>query len=120
MKRNEIVEEAYKLASTKYQTRNPKFQTLSSIYLAATSNVKDTLSLYSYYQKVLAVGSTGAHGYEALLNGATQVDLFDINELQRLFYEYMKTAIIHLDYQDFMRHFTLSRTKKYHASIQIP
>lgn len=69
--------------------------------------MKGTLNLYANYQKVLAVGSTGAHGYEALLHGAKQVDLFDVNELQRLYYEYMKTAIMQLDYEDFMKHFTL-------------
>ena len=101
------VEEAFKLASTPYKAGNTEFTTHSSIYIAPTSNVKDTLALYSNYQSVLAVGGTGAFGYEALLHGAKQVDLFDTNELQRLYSEYMKTAIIQLEYEDFMNHFTL-------------
>lgn len=107
MKKPTIVEDAFKLASTPYKAGNTEFATCSPIYIAPTSNVKDTLALYSNYQRVLAVGSTGAHGYEALLNGAKQVDLFDVNKLQRLYYEYMKTAIIQLKYEDFMKHFTL-------------
>lgn len=72
---------AFKLASTPYVADNPIYTKYSPIYIAATSNVKGTMNLYQNYDSVLAVGSTGAHGYEAALNGASRVDLFDINEL---------------------------------------
>lgn len=101
-------EQAFKLATSTYRMGNSDFQEYSSIYLASTANVKGTMNLYKGTQKVLSVGETGAHGYEAALNGATKIDLFDINELQRLFFEYMKTAIMVLSYQDFIKYFTLN------------
>lgn len=102
-------EEAYKLARKPLIPGVTNYDTYDSIYIASTSNVKGTLELYKDYDSVLTVGSTGAHAYEAALHGAKKVDQFDINELQRLFYEYMKTAIIHLNYEDFVKHFTLKR-----------
>ncbi len=105
--RNEVV----KLASMPYKPGlgDIKYKKYDSIYLAATSNVKDTMALYSNYKSVLAVGATGAHGYEAALNGAEKIDMFDINELQRLFYLYMQTAIMYLPYEIFIKHFTLNK-----------
>lgn len=115
----EAREKAFELVTTPHKNENISFNQYSSIYMASTSNVIDTMSLYNDYKKVLAVGSTGAHGYEALLNGATKVDLFDINELQRLYFEYMKTAIIHLKYEDFIKHFTLKYQKNIFQKSEI-
>lgn len=100
---------AFKLASERYKPGEPVFGHYSPIYIVATSNVKDTINLYQNYDSVLSVGSTGAHGYEALLNGATKVDMFDVNELQRLFFEYMNVAITYLSYEQFIKHFTLKK-----------
>lgn len=85
-----------------------EFSTYSSIYIATTSNVRNTLHLYHDYEQVLAVCGTGAHAYEALLHGAKHVDLFDINELQRLYFLYMKTAVMVLSYDEFIQYFTTS------------
>jgi len=106
--------EAFKLASNSYDEflgNNRIHSKYSPIYIATTSNVVETLKLYKNYERVLTVGGTGAHAYEALLNGAKEVDIFDINELQRLYFEYMKTAIIYLKYEDFIKHFTLKEQK---------
>ncbi len=100
-------EQAFKLASSKYNVGNTDFTQYSSIFLAPTSNTKEMMKLYKDAKTVLCVGGTGAIGYEALLNGACKVDMFDINELQRLFFLYMKTAITVLSYEEFMKHFTL-------------
>ena len=100
-------EQAFKLANLKYKVGNTDFTQYSGIYLASTSNTKKMMELYKDARTVLAEGSTGAIGYEAILNGAVKVDLFDINELQRLFFLYMKTAIEVLSYEDFIKHFTL-------------
>lgn len=83
-----------------------EFSTYSPIYIATTSNVRNTLHLYHDYEQVLSVCGTGAHAYEALLHGAKHVDLFDINELQRIYFLYMKTAIMVLSYDEFIRYFT--------------
>lgn len=105
----EARDEAFKLASKGSNKVNPVYTKYSPIYIAATSNVKGTMGLYQNYESVLAVGSTGAYGFEAALNNAKKVDLFDINELQRLFFEYMYTAIIYLDYETFIKHFTIKK-----------
>lgn len=105
-------EMAFKLASQRYDNfGKTTYDEYSPIYIASTSNTKDIFKLYINYQKVLAVGSTGTHGFEALLNNSTHVDLFDINELQRMFYELMKTAIMVLKYEDFIKYFTLKVQK---------
>ena len=100
---------AYKLSSKRLQQGLTNYGTYDSIYMATTSNVKGTLALYKDYDSVLTVGSTGAHAYEAALAGAKKVDQFDINELQRLFYEYMKVGIMNLSHQDFIKYFTLKK-----------
>jgi len=106
--------EAFKLASKKYNEflDNNRIHTkYSSIYIATTSNVIDTLKLYKNYERVLTMGGTGAHAYEALLNGAKEVYIFDINELQRLYFEIMQTAIIYFSYEEFIKYFTLPKQK---------
>lgn len=105
-------DEAYKLATSRYESENPNHSKYSSIYLASTANVKDTLAIYDNYKSVLTVGGTGAHGFEAALNGAKKVDMFDINVLQRIYYELLYTAIIYLDYEEFIKYFTLQEQKE--------
>lgn len=101
--------EAMRLAKTEsFPFDRDLFSTYSPIYIGTTSNVKKTLDLFYGYHRVLSVCGTGAHGYEALLHGASHVDLFDINELQRLYFLYMKTAIIVLSYDEFIQFFTSS------------
>lgn len=106
-------EEAFRLSQTKYQEGPPVYTKYSPIYIASTSNVKDTMELYGKKENVLTVGGTGAHAYEALLHGAEHVDCFDINELQRIYYEFMKTAITYLSYEDFMKYFALEKQNKF-------
>ena len=99
---------AFKLVEEKTEyNEKPLYNLYSPIYIASTSNVISTVGLYSNYDSVLSVGSTGAHGFETALNGAKKIDLFDVNYLQKLYFEYMKTAIIYLDYQEFVKYFTL-------------
>lgn len=100
---------ALKLVSKKLTPGLSNYGTYDSVYMAATSNVKGTFKLYKDYDSVLTVGATGAHAYEAALSGAKKIDQFDINELQRLYYEYMKVAIMNLSYEDFIKHFTLKK-----------
>lgn len=100
-------ENAFELASEELNMDGRDHSTYSPIYISATENVKDLMKLYKNYETVLSVGSAGAQGFEAALNGARKVDLFDINELQRLYFEYMRTAIMVLDYDTFTKHFTI-------------
>lgn len=98
---------AFKLASERYIPGTTNYTSFSPIYIAATSNVTSMVQLYQNYNSVLSVGGTGAISYEVALNGAKNVDLFDVNFLQKLYFEYMKTAITYLDYKTFIKHFTL-------------
>jgi len=102
-------EEAFRLSQMTYQEGTPIYTEYSPIYLASTSNVKDTMALYGEKKDVLTVGGTGAHAYEALLRGAEHVDCFDVNFLQKIYFEYMKTAIMYLSYEEFMKCFTLPK-----------
>ncbi len=105
---NNISKEALLLAKTKYGAYHPfEHSTVSSIFFSSTTNVKDTLKCYSNYKSVLAIGANGSMSYEALLNGAKKCEMFDINYLQKVFYLYMKCAIMNLNYEDFIKHFTL-------------
>ncbi len=65
------------------------------------------MDLFPDKKEVLTVGATGALGFEAALRGAEKVDMFDINILQRMYFEIMKAAIKVFPYEKFMQHFTL-------------
>ena len=56
-------------------------------------------------KKVLSVAGSGDHAFECLLNGASSVDTFDINYLQKHVLELKAKMIKHLPYYDFMRFF---------------
>ena len=88
---NETRDAAFDLVSQNFEGGEMPHTSYSSIYIAPTSNVTGVMNLYHDYDKVLSVGGMGALGYEASLHGAKVVDLFDINELQRLYYIYFQT-----------------------------
>lgn len=104
--------EAFRLAKEKYHAGDTTHSKYSSIYIAPTSNVKDALKQYKDYKNVLSVGGTGAYGYEAALNGAQKVDMFDTNILQRMYYEILQMAIYLFDYEDFIKHFSIINTEE--------
>ena len=56
-------------------------------------------------KKVLTVAGSGDHAFECLLRGAKQVDVFDVNYLQKHVIELKAKMIKHLSYYDFMRFF---------------
>ena len=56
-------------------------------------------------KKVLTVTGSGDHAFECLLNGASSVDTFDINYLQKHVMELKAKMIKHLPYSEFMRFF---------------
>ena len=91
MEKNQIdLKEALKKTieiSRKEIEKEDKFASYSPIYVAPTSNVKDTVKLYDGVKKALVVGTQGSFIYELLLNGVTEIDCFDKNILQYLYYE---------------------------------
>lgn len=117
MEKNQInLKEALKKTmeiSRKEIEKEDKFTSYSPIYVAPTSNVKDTVKLYNNVKKALVVGSQGALIYELLLNGTTEIDCFDKNILQYLYYELLKTSIMYDDFKDFELNFTAIKKGPY-------
>lgn len=56
-------------------------------------------------KSVLTVAASGDHAFECVLNGASHIDTFDINYLQKHVMELKAKMIKHLPYYDFMRFF---------------
>lgn len=106
-------EEAYKTACETRSFKDTNFSKRAPIYLTATSNVKGLLALYKNYKRVLTIGGTGALGLSAAINGAKKVDMFDINELQKVYYQLLETAITYLEYEEFIQYFSLEKLPKW-------
>lgn len=98
---------ALKLARKPFNPNKTTYGEYEAIYMAPTGNVKDAMAPFKNAKRVLAVGGIGAFGFEAAINDAEKVDMFDCNELQRCFFELVRTAMKMLDYDDFMLYFTL-------------
>lgn len=103
----EMTTAAFDLVRKPYDPFNIKYGKYSSIYLAPTGNVKDMMEPFKGAKRVLAVGGAGAFGFEADINGAEVVDMFDCNALQKCFFELVKASIIVLSYEEFMTYFSL-------------
>lgn len=77
------------------------------VFLFTNENIKEYATQIPAIRggKVLAVGAGGDHAFEALLNGAKQVDTFDINCLQELVIELKQKMIKYLPREQFMQFF---------------
>lgn len=69
--------------------------------------------------RVLTVGASGDHAFEAYLRGAAHVDMFDINSLQKCVVELKTHMIRNLDYDDFLEYF-FSGKNGFNADILRP
>ena len=86
--------------------RSTLFDSFARVYGMTTENVKGTFSHYDFTGKdILTVCSSGDHIFGALLNGASQVDAFDVNALTE-YYFYFKKALIEgvsfAEFKDFL------------------
>ena len=77
------------------------------VFLFANENIAGYLDKMNNLtgKKVLTVAGSGDHAFECLLRGAKQVDVFDVNYLQKHIVELKAKMIKHLPYSDFMRFF---------------
>ena len=77
------------------------------VFLFSNENVAGYLDKMNKLtgKKVLAVAGSGDHAFECLLRGAKQVDVFDVNYLQKHIVELKAKMIKHLPYSEFMRFF---------------
>lgn len=106
---NEALNEVTSVINNKNEDKTGDiYSKYASIYLAPTSNVKDTINLFdtNNINTSLVVLGSGAYIYELLLKGVKEIDAFDINVFQYFYYELLKSAIKNLDYKDFTKSFT--------------
>lgn len=77
------------------------------VYLFTNENISGYMNHMSNINggRVLTVGSSGDHAFEAYLRGAMRVDMFDINSLQKSVIELKTHMIRNLDYDDFLEYF---------------
>ncbi len=78
----------------------------SSVHSFTTENLRGYYSQINFQNKqVLTVASSGDHMFNAILYGASKVDIFDINRLTKYYIELKKAAIATRDYNDFIGSF---------------
>lgn len=85
-------------------TNSDIFSNYSSCYLFTTENIKGYMCGLEN-KDVLTVCSSGEHYFNALLNGAKKVDLFDINKLALMILKLKTAAISNLDRELFIKYF---------------
>ena len=83
-----------------------RFESIDTAYLFTNENINGYMPSLEG-QNVLAVGSCGDHYFNARLNGASKVDLFDINYLSKFIICLKKAGFEHLDYDTFCIFFGL-------------
>lgn len=82
------------------------FQDKSPVYLFTNENVAGYLRPINLQDaRVLSIGASGDHAFEAYLAGAKHVDTFDINSWQKPVIELKTHMIRNLDYQKFVDFF---------------
>lgn len=83
------------------------FQSLGPVYCFTNENVAASMRALGIPRggRVLTVGASGDHMFEAYLSGASHVDMFDINLNQRHIIELKNHMIRDLDYERFMDFF---------------
>lgn len=105
---DKAVYETFKVTESK-KGMEDCFSNYSSIYLAPTGNTKDAVRFYTKDKKIdkaLVVGSQGSFAFELALNDVKEIDCFDKNILQYLFFALSYTAIKLVDFDEFLYNFT--------------
>lgn len=79
------------------------FQDKSPVYLFTNENVAGYLRPINLQDaRVLSIGASGDHAFEAYLAGAKHVDTFDINSWQKPVIELKTHMIRNLDYKSLL------------------
>lgn len=100
-----ILEESKNLY-TKQGIQGAKFKEVDIAYLFTNEMINGYMPNLSE-QRVLTVGSSGDHYFNALLNDAYKVDLFDINYISKFIIYLKKSGFEKLDYDVFCIFFGL-------------
>lgn len=91
---------------TKQRRQSNDFQEIDTIYLFTNEAITEYMPNLEK-QNILSVASSGDHYFNALLNGASKVDLFDINYISKLVIYLKKAGFENLDYDEFCIFFGL-------------
>ncbi|MDE6142192.1 MAG: hypothetical protein K2G03_06270 [Bacilli bacterium] len=105
---DKAVYETFKVAESKRGLED-SFSHHAPIYLGPTGNTKDAVKFYTKDKKIdraLVVGSQGSFAYELALKNVLEIDCFDKNILQYLFFALSDAAIRNVDFKEFIYNFT--------------
>lgn len=103
---NDIVE-ALKLLNSHSKNRIGNFKIYDSIYPFTNENIKEYMPNLENNNVLTVVGS-GDQYLNSILNGANNVDCFDINKLSIYLLKLKKAAIEQLDIEQFKRYFSIT------------
>ena len=99
-------------ASKDYFDGDDEFNTYTKIYMQSNENLKEYVKDLDD-KRVLSVAASGDHLFSSLLNGATNIDIFDINKYALMFIELRKYALRYLDPVDILYFFTYLNVESY-------
>ena len=81
----------------------PNLDNFSFTYLFATENISGFSKKISFKDKtILTVCSSGDQAFNAILNDALTVDLFDVNIFSKYYFNLKLAAIKSLNYEEFL------------------
>lgn len=98
------IEEAVKILTNQAINKELRFYEYDSIYPFCNENIEGYMPNLTD-KSVLTVAGSGDHYFQAIYNGATEVDCFDINKLTYYYLKLKKTAIETLDIEEFNYYF---------------
>ncbi len=103
----ENIKKLYQQESQEYNG----FQSFDTAYLFTNENIADYIKDVKN-KKILSIASSGDHYLCCLLNGATNIDLFDINYFSKIIIKLKRAIIENLDYKVFLDFFGIESKKK--------
>ena len=94
------------ISGIKHNKKNPIFHSNSAVYKFTNENVGGYYDLLKLNNKnMLTVCSSGDHILEAILRDANKVDCFDISIFTKYFMNLKLSAVLTLEYYDFVKYF---------------
>lgn len=88
-----------------YNRDRKKYEMYDSIYPYNNEGIDEYYNFFDYSGPILTVASSGDHMLHAILSGATDITLFDINRLTKYFCMLKLAAVKTLSYEEFFSYF---------------
>lgn len=83
-------------------TSTSSFSMYDRVYEYATENIKDSIGSYDGNDRILTVLSSGDHVFNYIVNGAENIESFDINAFTRYYFELKRACIEKFQYNEFL------------------